>query len=70
MKIIKHEVKEKSPSKAEKLSKAISVGAKMYGEHIEKKAATKNARETFVKENPQTKKEPLPSFSTSKKSFR
>ncbi len=70
MKIIQNERKEKSPNKAEKLSKAIAAGAEIYGKQAANKAATKNSREAFVKDNPVTKREPLPSFSTSKKSIR
>jgi len=64
MKIIQNEKTEKKkPSKSEAIGKAISGAVGMYAKHAENKAATKNARETFVKENPVTKKQALPSFS-------
>lgn len=67
----KNEEKEKpKKKKSSAITEAIKGAAEMYGKHVEKKAATKKARETFAKENPVTKKQPLPSFSTSQKSFR
>lgn len=64
MQIIKNEKQEnKKPSKAEAVKKGVEAAVSIYGKHVEKKAEKKTEREKFVKENPVTKKQPLPSFS-------